>query len=152
MLFSNGFYDTAIHGDDIPAGAVCITDAEYAALLAGQAAGKIILTDANGRPVLVDPPEPSPDQIWASYSVAVQDRLDAFAQSRGYDSGVSCASYAASTNATFKAEAGRFVELRDQTWAKCYTIVDEVKAGKRPMPTLDELLLELPVLSWDANV
>lgn len=93
----------------------------------------------------------SPAQILSAYTAAIQGRLDAFAQSRGYDSGVSCASYAASTNATFTAEAGRFVELRDNTWAACYAIMADVKAGKSPMPTLDDLLLELPVLTWDAN-
>jgi hypothetical protein len=40
----------------IPADAVEISDAEHAALLAGQSAGKCITADADGRPVLTDPP------------------------------------------------------------------------------------------------
>ena len=53
---TGGFYDTAIHGDNIPADAVEITTEEHAALLAGQGHGKIITADADGKPVLQDPP------------------------------------------------------------------------------------------------
>lgn len=49
-------------------------------------------------------------------------------------------SYAASTNATFKAQTDRFIELRDQTWTKFISISADIKSGKRTMPTLDELL------------
>lgn len=62
MLYSKatgGFYDRAIHGDNIPDDAVEITEEEHAALLAGQSAGKRIVADAEGRPVLADPPPPS---------------------------------------------------------------------------------------------
>lgn len=52
---TGGFYDTAIHGDNIPADAVEITAAEHQALIDGQAAGKRIISDANGNPVLSDP-------------------------------------------------------------------------------------------------
>jgi hypothetical protein len=48
----------------------------------------------------------------------------------------------------FKAEGQYAVEARDATWAKCYEVLAAVEAGTRPMPTLDELLAELPVLSW----
>lgn len=54
MLFSSstgGFYDATIN-KSIPADAVAITSAEYAALLAGQSEGKRITSDAQGRPVL----------------------------------------------------------------------------------------------------
>lgn len=53
---TRGFYDTAIHGDNIPADAVEITAEEHAALLAG---GKRIEPDVNGYPVAVDPPPPT---------------------------------------------------------------------------------------------
>ena len=63
MLYSkstNGFYHPAIHGDNIPADAVEITCEQHAALLAGQSAGKIIAADADGFPVLQDPPPAPP--------------------------------------------------------------------------------------------
>lgn len=53
---TGGFYTAEIHGDNIPAGAVEITQQEHAALLAGQAAGRHISADAKGCPVLIDPP------------------------------------------------------------------------------------------------
>lgn len=67
MLYSKttgGFYDRAIHGDNIPADAVEITTDEHAALLAAQSAGKIIQADQNGCPVAVDPPKPTAAQVW----------------------------------------------------------------------------------------
>jgi len=55
---TGGFYDTAIHGENMPADAVNITKEEHAALMAGQSSGKIITADANGRPFLMDAPSP----------------------------------------------------------------------------------------------
>lgn len=68
MKFStstNGFYDEAIHGDNIPADAVEITIEEHAALLDAQAQGKRIQSDADGRPVAVDH-VPTADELSAS--------------------------------------------------------------------------------------
>lgn len=62
---TNGFYDPAIHGDNIPADAVEISVAEHAALMAAQGAGKSIKADAEGRPVASDPPPLSLDQLKA---------------------------------------------------------------------------------------
>jgi hypothetical protein len=53
---TGGFYDTAIHGDNIPADAVEITTEQHAALLQGQSEGKQIASDENGRPVMQDQP------------------------------------------------------------------------------------------------
>ena len=145
---TNGFYDEAIHGDNIPADAVEITIEEHAALLEGQSQGKLIQADANGRPVLVDPPPPTPEQIIAQYTDGVQQHLDNFARTRNYDDILSAATYATSQVPKFEAEGQYAVEARDATWAKCYEILAAVEAGTRPMPTMDELLAELPVLVW----
>lgn len=61
MYFSQstgGFYDAAIHGDNIPIDAVGITAEEHAALLAEQSSGKQIVADENGLPIAIDPPQP----------------------------------------------------------------------------------------------
>lgn len=55
---TRGLYLTALHGDNIPADAVEITEAEHAAL-----AGKEIRLDAEGRPVAVEPPQPDPVEV-----------------------------------------------------------------------------------------
>lgn len=61
---TGGFYDIAIHGSNVPADAVDITNVEYTALLEGQSAGKIIAADATGAPVLKDPTKANADQVW----------------------------------------------------------------------------------------
>lgn len=61
---TGGFYDRAIHGYNIPPDAVEITANEYADLLAAQSTGKVIQADQNGKPVAVDPPKPTADDIW----------------------------------------------------------------------------------------
>lgn len=69
MFFSpttSGFYSPEIHGSAIPADAVEITADEHVALLAGQSAGKRIVAGPGGRPVLADPPAPSPEQLQAA--------------------------------------------------------------------------------------
>lgn len=78
---TGGFYDRAIHGDNIPADAVEITAEQHAALLTGQSEGKRIVADANGYPILVDPqlPDPVPptilEQITAIESTITNRRL-----------------------------------------------------------------------------
>lgn len=61
-----GFYDAVIHGENIPADAVEITADEHRALLAGQAAGKCIVVDAEGRPALGNLPEPATEDLAAA--------------------------------------------------------------------------------------
>ncbi len=145
---TGGFYAYEIHGSNIPADAVEITQEQHLALIDGQSHGKLIQADANGRPVLVDPPPPTPEQIIAQYTDGVQQHLDTFARTRNYDGILSAATYATSQVPKFKTEGQYAVEARDATWAKCYEILAAVEAGSRPMPTLDELLAELPVLTW----
>ena len=83
------------------------------------------------------------------FTNAIQQRLDAFARERGYDNIMSVCSYFGSANPRFKAEADRAITLRDTTWEQCYAILDAVLAGEREVPTLDEIVAELPVLTWE---
>ena len=76
---------------------------------------------------------------------AVQRALDSFAKTRGYDSIMSACSYGNSTDEQFKLEADYCIQLRDTTWRKGYAILSDVKAGKRPIPSVGDLLSELPV-------
>lgn len=55
---TRGFYDAENHSVSMPADVVEITAAQYAALLAGQSAGKIIEWNADGYPILVERPAP----------------------------------------------------------------------------------------------
>ena len=144
----HGFYAAEIHGDAIPADAVEITPEEHAALLEGQSQGKRIEADADGRPVLADPPAPTIEQIKRDLTNAVQAYLDAVAQSHGYDGILSLASYAASANVQFSAEGKAGVQWRDAVWAHCWQVLADVEAGKREIPTAEVLVVELPVMVW----
>lgn len=73
---TNGFYTEKIHGANIPNDAVEITETEHVTLLAGQSAGKVIMADNNGNPILSDPPELTAGQIVAALKVAAQMALD----------------------------------------------------------------------------
>jgi hypothetical protein len=74
---TGGFYDSAIHGSNIPADAVEITQAEHTALFDGQSAGKIIVPDAKGKPVAADPPAPTNDELAATIRAERNARIAA---------------------------------------------------------------------------
>lgn len=89
------------------------------------------------------------EQIKAEIVLQAQGRLDAFAQTRGYDGILSLCTYATSPTQKFAAEGQYGVEARDATWSKLYEIMDDVKAGTRPLPTsYSEIASELPPLIW----
>lgn len=64
------FFRAEIHGDAIPTDVVEITDEQHAALMDGQAAGKMIAADADGNPVLVDQPAPTAEQLLKQVQMA----------------------------------------------------------------------------------
>lgn len=78
-----------------------------------------------------------------------QIRLDTFAQTRNYSGILSACTYVSSDNPKFKAEADYCVESRTLTWQVLYSILAQVQAGLRPMPSgYAEIESELPVLTW----
>lgn len=91
---------------------------------------------------------PAPEEIQKMLTDGVQAYMDKKAQERGYDNIHTACSYANSTDVVFKAEGTACLAWRDSVWRKCYNILDEVKAGKRAIPTLEEVIAELPVLVW----
>ena len=90
----------------------------------------------------------TPEELQKQFTDAIQKRLDDFAMTRNYDNIMSVATYATSTNPRFAAEGQYAVEVRDATWARGYEILDDVLSGKRPMPTIEEVIAELPPLAW----
>jgi hypothetical protein len=80
---------------------------------------------------------------------ATQRRLDEFARTRNYDGILSACTYSTSTVPKFATEGQYAVEARDATWAKLYSILDEVNAGTRPITSgFSAIESELPVLVW----
>ena len=93
----------------------------------------------------IENPAPTTEEIQFQLTEAVQSALDDFAKTRGYDGIMSACSYSNSTDAQFKLEADYCIQLRDTTWRMGYAILAEVKAGTRPIPSVEELIAELPV-------
>jgi hypothetical protein len=60
-----GFYFDHMHGDNIPEGAKGITSERHHELIEGQSQGKIIREDADGYPVLIEPPPLTPEEVAA---------------------------------------------------------------------------------------
>jgi hypothetical protein len=74
---TGGFYDDSIHtAAQIPSDAVAITEVQHQALLTGQSAGKLITADANGNPILVDPPAPPLADVQSRSLVALDDAAE----------------------------------------------------------------------------
>lgn len=98
----------------------------------------------------VIPPYVEPLPGVDDYKLAVVAHLDAKAQERRYDNAVSIATYTASTNPQWAAEAAAFVPWRDAVWTYAYAELDKVMNGQRLQPTVADLIGELPALSWPA--
>lgn len=88
-------------------------------------------------------------ELWTSYTTDTQDRLDTFAQTRGYDGILSLCTYATSPTQKYATEGQYGVSARDNTWHDFYKLMDDVNAGLAPMPTnYSEVVAVLPVLEW----
>jgi hypothetical protein len=77
---------------------------------------------------------------------AVQNLLDSEAIAAGYDSIHTAVTYADEPAVPkFQQDGIALRTRRSLVWAKCYEIIGEVVAGTRPLPTVAELIAELPV-------
>lgn len=90
--------------------------------------------------------------IVAACTAQAQEKLDAFAQARGYTDIVSLCSYANDPDPTFAAEGLVGVSKRSQMWAALRRVQSEAIAGQRSIPrSFEELEVEaglLPSLTW----
>ncbi len=79
---------------------------------------------------------------------AVQRLLDTTAQQRGYDNIFTLISYVASANPVFQREGQAGLLYRDRAWETCLQIKNDAIAGARLLPTVAEVLAEMPVIDW----
>lgn len=89
-------------------------------------------------------PPPTFEQIFVSFENAIQQHLDDEAKLKGYDNITNACSYAGAPN-PFQTEAKSFITWRGNVWAYCYAELAKVQAGTRTMPTIAEIISELPV-------
>lgn len=99
--------------------------------------------------VEIPPYVPTQEELKKMFTDAIQNYLDTTAQERRYDNIFTAISYVNSTDEIFAREARACLEWRDKVWRTCYNILDEVEAGLRPIPTIEELIEELPKINWD---
>jgi hypothetical protein len=138
---SRGFFVSTIH-ECMPEDVVEIAPELHAHLLAEQAQGRVIVPCADGTPIAVDRPNPTPEQLAAMLCAAVQRHLDATARQMGYDNIVTAISYA-DENAVprFQAEGQALRLWRSQVWAEAIEHLSD-----QPLPTPERLIAALPAL------
>lgn len=81
--------------------------------------------------------------------INTQQRLDAFAATKGYDSIASVCTYYNSTDPTYKADAEIAIAKRDLTWSTLNSYLAGVETGTAPAPTSwAGIVALLPPLLW----
>lgn len=89
---------------------------------------------------------PTLEDVTEDFEKGIQKHLDVEAKSKGYDNILSACTYAYPNN-PFQSEATSFVIWRSAVWAYCYGELEKVKTGARTMPTLEQIISELPTRS-----
>lgn len=89
------------------------------------------------------------EEIQKRLTDGVQNWMDSKVQERNYDSVHTCVgTYLYSPVEKFRLEAEAVRDWVSYVWAKCYEILAQVEAGERDIPTLEEVIIELPELEW----
>ena len=145
---TRGFYLESVHGSAIPSDAVPVSAEQHSALMAAQAAGATITPGADGHPIAVPHPAPTPADLAAQGAAIVQAHLDATARLRRYDSIQTAVSYRGDPNPAFAAEALALSDWRSAVWTTALALLAEVEAGSQPVPTPEALIAALPPMVW----
>lgn len=141
---TGGFYDAAIHGDDIPADAVEITAEKHASLLDAQSRGKLITADEFGYPEAINPPGPTYEQIVVGLTAAIQAHLDKTARQFNYDDMKTAVTYADEPAVPkFQAEGKALRAWRSLVWEAAYAELAMYQPND-PIPTGEQLIEKLP--------
>lgn len=143
-----GFFVREVHGDNMPEDVVPVTEDEHTALFAAQGTGCTIEPDADGNPVAVPPPPPTPAQLTAIGAAVVQAHLDATARLRRYDNIQTAVSYRDDPNPQFAAEGAALFAWRSAVWTAALAILAQVEAGEMPIPSDADLIAALPEMVW----
>ena len=93
--------------------------------------------------IIINPPF-TPEQEMKKISISIQNHLDTKAQSLRYDNINAIGKYVGYVN-DFQAEAEALGAWASSCWKVAGQIEADVQSGVRVMPTVDEVLAELPV-------
>lgn len=120
-----------------------LDDASFSHLLPN---GCIEITEAEAIELQKPPPE-TPEQVIARLESAIDQHLDFVAKSHRYESIRTMVTYATSEHPTFGAEGRAAVKFRDACYAYGIQVIADVQAEQRTIPTEEELIAELPLIT-----
>lgn len=138
-----GFYDSAVHAS-MPDDAIEITAQDYQDLMNSCHSGDI-RPSPEGLPVIDTNAQVTDEQIIKKYVSDLQLHMDLTAKAAGYDGIQTAVTYADEPSVPrFQAEGLAFRAWRSICWEYCYSTLDAVKAGRREIPSSEQLIGELP--------
>lgn len=100
------------------------------------------------RPASAEEQSTAMAKITRQFTDAIQNYLDVTAQTRNYSNIISACSYAAGTHPKYSLEGKACLSWREAVWDKSYEILNDVQAGNRPIPTIEQVISELPPMEW----
>jgi hypothetical protein len=78
----------------------------------------------------------------------LQSIIDATAKAKSYENGISCASYANSTNVQWAAEAQAFIAWRDSVWSYAINLLATLQGNEEPIPSIEDVIAGMPQITW----
>lgn len=102
----------------------------------------------NVRPATQQEQDAAMAEIIQEFIDAIQRHLDSEARTKGYDNILSACSYAAGNHPKYSVEGQACLAWREAVWDKGFEILNEVQSGARPIPTIEQVLSELPPMVW----
>lgn len=76
---------------------------------------------------------------------AVDQHIDSICKTKGYDNANSISKYMARPSSAWYAECIALGDWIDACWLHCHSVLNDVSSGNRNVPTVEELVAELPV-------
>lgn len=95
--------------------------------------------------------KPTLKQFLETLSNEVQQHLDEFAWSRGYNNILSACSYVTSSVPAYVKDAEYAIQARDVTWAAATIIFNKIKSGELVIEDTSapfDIISQLPALAW----
>jgi len=149
-LKQSGAIANLFRGDNLPDAHIEIDD-EFAAELMAHPIGFGLWDYVDGSFVFNTEREAALQAVKKKSELAeiIQSHLDSEAQSKGYDSIFTAVTYADEpANLTFQTEGQALRAWRSNVWASCYAMLAEWEAGNITEPTIDEVLAQLPQVTY----
>lgn len=88
------------------------------------------------------------ERLVKEYTELLELTVNNKAVEKSYKNGISCASYVASTNPQWAAEAKAYVAWRDAVYSYAYEVLNRVTNGEIEAPSIQDFLESLPILEW----